>query len=67
MTVFDLENVELQRKRDFDYRLRISKFYLDKGEIIALVGPSGCGKSTALDILGMALKPTSVERFIFSR
>ncbi|WP_418848290.1 ABC transporter ATP-binding protein [Parasutterella sp.] len=66
MTVFDLENVELQRKRDFDYRLRISKFYLDKGELIALVGPSGCGKSTALDILGMALKPTSVERFIFS-
>lgn len=65
MYIFDLENVNLQRKRDYEYRLLISRFYLEAGETVALIGPSGCGKSTALDILGMALEPSSIGKFLF--
>ncbi len=34
---------------------------VEKGEFVAIMGPSGCGKSTLLHILGLMLKPSSVE------
>ncbi len=66
--IFDLERVGVVRSQDGQggFRLAIESFQVEKGEHVAITGPSGCGKSTVLDILGMLLRPTYAERFVFS-
>lgn len=64
--LFDLQNVELDRPAGTGFRLVIENLQVAAGERLAVTGPSGCGKSTTLDLLGMTLRPTAVERFRFS-
>lgn len=47
------------------YTLRVPRLEARFGDKILLTGPSGSGKSTLLDMLGMALRPDSVDSFVF--
>jgi putative ABC transport system ATP-binding protein len=46
------------------FRLEVPSFLVDRGECVALTGPSGCGKSTMLDLLGLVLRPDTVDAFL---
>ncbi len=62
--VFSLKNVVKKREKGGNlFELTIESFEIPKGDFIAIVGSSGCGKSTLLDMLGLALKPSSAEKF----
>ncbi len=45
------------------FELLVPELTIRAAEFVAVVGSSGCGKSTLLDILGLVLRPTSVEEF----
>jgi putative ABC transport system ATP-binding protein len=63
-TVFHLRHVVKKREKGGNlFELQIEGFNICAGEFIAIVGESGCGKSTLLDMLGLALTPTSAEKF----
>ncbi len=63
-TVFHLRNVIKKREKGGSrFDLEIGGFEIQAGEFIAIVGASGCGKRTLLDMLGLALQPTSAEEF----
>ena len=64
--LFSLKNIFKSRNREDNFCLCIRHLHIESGEYIAITGPSGCGKSTALDLLGMALKPDTAEKFVFS-
>lgn len=61
-----IDNLALFRPERSGYRLHIEQLHIARGERIAVTGPSGCGKSTALDLLGMVLRPSSAEAFVFA-
>lgn len=44
--------------------IRIPRFELRKGEIVAIVGDNGCGKSTLLDMIAMLQQPDRADRFL---
>jgi NitT/TauT family transport system ATP-binding protein len=43
------------------WAVRGISFFVDKGDILALVGPSGCGKTTILRMIADLLKPSGGE------
>jgi len=45
------------------FELRVSRFSVRPGQVVAVTGESGCGKSTLLDILALVMAPTRVDRF----
>ncbi len=45
------------------FELRVSRFSVRPGQVVAVTGESGCGKSTLLDILALVMGPTRVDRF----
>lgn len=45
------------------FELRVSRFSVRPGQVVAVTGESGCGKSTLLDILALVMAPTQVDRF----
>ncbi|MDE5879362.1 MAG: ATP-binding cassette domain-containing protein, partial [Desulfovibrio sp.] len=64
--LYAIENLIKRRQREQGYRLLIRSLHIPRGARLAITGPSGCGKSTTLDLLGLALRPDSAERFTFS-
>lgn len=44
---------------DSDWNLDVERFFLRKGELVAVIGPNGSGKSTLLKLAAAVLKPTS--------
>ena len=64
--LYAIENLVKRRQREQGYRLLIRSLHIPHGARIAITGPSGCGKSTTLDLLGLALRPDSAERFTFA-
>ncbi len=48
---------------DTKFTVSLPNLSLKQGEILALKGPSGCGKSTILELIGLILKPTTVQRY----
>lgn len=63
--LYAIENLVKRRQREQGYRLLIRSLRVPRGARLAITGPSGCGKSTTLDLLGLALRPDSAERFSF--
>lgn len=61
-----IKNLMKRRQREQGYRLLIRNLRIPRGARLAITGPSGCGKSTTLDLLGLALRPDSAERFTFA-
>lgn len=64
--IYDIKNLVKRREREQGYRLLIRSLKIRRGARLAITGPSGCGKSTTLDMLGLALRPDSAERFSFA-
>ncbi len=48
------------------FQLEIPDLTIHPGERIAVIGVSGSGKSTFLDMLGLVLKPSTVQTFLFA-
>ena len=62
--VLDLADLRRERQaQDGGFELLIERFWLARGERIALLGPSGSGKSTFLDLLALTLAPTDCRHF----
>lgn len=60
-----LEGVEKKPGGSADsITIRIPRFELLKGEMVAIVGENGCGKSTMLDMIAMLLQPDRADRFL---
>lgn len=65
--VYQLDNVvKVWSSSGSVFKLVIPELRIEAGERLAVTGVSGCGKSTLLDLLGLALSPTSAERFRFA-
>jgi len=64
MKVVELNNV--CKKYGSRVILKGVSFFVDDGELIALVGPSGCGKSTILNMIGVLETVDQGEIRIFS-
>lgn len=45
------------------FELRVPRFAVLPGQMIAVIGESGCGKSTLLDMVALVMAPTRVARF----
>jgi ABC-type lipoprotein export system ATPase subunit len=59
-----LEGV-FKRRPEQNFELEVEELVVRRGSRLAITGPSGCGKSTCIDVLALALRPTSAARFIF--
>jgi putative ABC transport system ATP-binding protein len=59
-----LEGV-FKRRPEQNFELEVEELVVRRGSRLAITGPSGCGKSTCIDVLALALRPTSATRFIF--
>ena len=68
MTVATLVEIRHARKRygagEGSFALTVD-LVLNAGDRLALLGASGSGKSTLLNLLGLALRPDDVVRFVF--
>ncbi|HYZ31828.1 MAG TPA: ATP-binding cassette domain-containing protein [Crenalkalicoccus sp.] len=45
------------------FEILVERLQVHRGEALALAGPSGAGKSTLLNLLALALRPASADRF----
>lgn len=63
--LFSVRKLCKRREQGAGYALSVPALDIAPGEKIGITGPSGSGKSTVLDMLGMALRPDSAERFLF--
>jgi putative ABC transport system ATP-binding protein len=59
-----LEGV-FKRRPEQNFELEVEELVVRRGSRLAITGPSGCGKSTCIDVLALALRPTSAGHFIF--
>lgn len=64
--LYTIKNLVKSRQREQGYRLLIRSLHIPRGARLAITGPSGCGKSTTLDLLGLALRPDTAQRFSFA-
>ena len=63
-TLYHLHNVvKVKEKGGERFVLRVPEFYVNPGEMVAIIGPSGCGKSTLLDLLALITRATSADKF----
>ncbi len=66
MSVIEFENVNFHYRKD-EPLIRDLSFYVDRGELFAILGPNGSGKTTLLKLLLGFLKPTKGLIYLFGK
>lgn len=60
----DLRGLKIEHTKGSDLvRILCTDFKVNQGDCIALVGPSGSGKTSLLEVLGLLVRPKSVDHF----